>query len=98
MASAESILTSQMSCIMQDSVSLLSVHFPLSSYSILGFQQSSRAEKKVKAKGVCHFAAERFLEGREGPIYMSSQFSPHPFPQKALCAGAWVQVAISETP
>lgn len=48
MACAESILTSQMSCIVQDLVSLLlSVHFPLSSYSHC-FQQSSRAEKEVK--------------------------------------------------
>lgn len=48
-AFAESVLTAQIGCIMQDSLSLLpSVHFPLSSHSH-GLQQSSQAEKEVKA-------------------------------------------------
>jgi len=52
MAFTESILPSQRSRIRQDSVSLLpSVHFPLSSSSCC-LQQSSKAEREIKAE-VC---------------------------------------------
>lgn len=64
MAFAESILPSQRSRILQDSISLLpSVHFPLSSYSRC-FQQSSKAEKEVKAEVCILLPKGSWREGR----------------------------------
>lgn len=88
MAFAESILSAQMSCTKQDSVSRFPlVHFPLSSHSHC-FQQSSRAEKEVKAKEACVLllrASWRAGRGRATRLHSS----PQAFPQMARrCLGA----------
>lgn len=89
MAFAESILSAQM----QDSVSRFPlVHFPLSSHSHC-FQQSSRAEKNVKAKEVCDLllrASWRAGRGRATCLHSSPDRPSHKWLE-----GAWVQVAIS---